>query len=312
MSDLRSLIQAIREAEQGGPLFENEVLTGYSGKKFFGALQRMARLLVTPEQCYLEVGVFQGLTLLSVAKVLENGSAYGIDNFAFLDPDQKNLNIVNARMEKLGITNARVINQDYEDALESLGDHLQGKKVGLFLVDGPHDYRSQLMCLLLIQPWLAERCAIVVDDSNYEHVRQANRDFLQTNAEFKLLFEAYSPAHPSNLKGAELEEARKGWWNGINILVRDPKNSIESRMPPTARSRALFENDHPVHASQFPAEAPEAMQLLRSIKTLQLHKSFVYAINALLKKPQKSGRFKSMNTFSENLNKGRYADIKPD
>lgn len=309
MSDLRSLIQAIREAEQHGPLFENEVLTGFSGKKFFGALQRMARLLVTPEQCYLEVGVFQGLTLLSVAKVLENGMAYGVDNFAFFDPDHKNLNIVKDRMQKLGITNAVLINEDYEDALENLDQFLKGKKVGLYFVDGPHDYRSQLMCLMLIQPYLAENCAIVIDDCDYQHVRQANRDFLQTFPEFKLVFEAYSPAHPHNLRGPELEEARNGWWNGINILVRDTKNEIVQSFPPTERSRTLFENDHTAHSAQFPAESPEALRLLRALKTLQLHKALVFLIQALFSKSKVRGKFRSMNTFSDGLTKGRYADM---
>ncbi|MBK7410887.1 MAG: class I SAM-dependent methyltransferase [Saprospirales bacterium] len=92
-----------------GLLFENDILTGFSGKKLVGTLQRLARQFVTPEQCYLEIGVFQYAT---------------------------------------------VINQDYEDALENLKTHIGEKKVGLFFIDGPHDYRSQLMCLLLIQPFL--------------------------------------------------------------------------------------------------------------------------------------------------------------
>ncbi|MBK8493516.1 MAG: class I SAM-dependent methyltransferase [Saprospirales bacterium] len=310
MADLKTLINDIRDAEENGPLFENEILTGYSGKKLFGTLQRLGRHLVTPDQCYLEVGVYQGLTLLSVAKALEVGTAYGIDNFAFFDPDHKNLTIVNNRMEKLGISNAGLINQDYEDALENLDTHLNGKKVGLYFVDGPHDYRSQLMCLLLIQPYLADNCVIVVDDCDYQHVRQANRDFLQTYPEFKLLFESYSPAHPYNLKGETLEEARNGWWNGVNIMVRDTKNELERSFPPTERSRALFENDHLVHAAQFPTEAPEALRLLRSLKTFQLHKTLIFLIKALFSRPGVRGRFRSMNTFSEKLPKSRYAMVK--
>ena len=307
MSKLSRLINAIQEAEQDGPLFENEVLTGYSGRKLFGALQRLGRHLVDENRCYLEVGVYQGLTLLSLAKSLESGLAYGIDNFAFFDPDHKNLDIVNQRMEKLGITNAVLINRDYEDALLELESHLGGKKVGLYFVDGPHDYRSQLLCLLLIQPHLADDCAIVVDDCNYRHVRQANSDFLQAFPEFKLLFESYTPAHPHNLQGSDLEEARSGWWDGVNIMVRDPKEILERSLPPTERNRTLFENEHLVHAARFPTEAPEAMRLWDSLRTFNLPKAFYFILRSLATRRATRGAFRSMNTHSQGLPKSRFA-----
>ena len=120
MTNIESLISDIQGAESKGPLYKNELLTGFSGESLYGTLQRLARHLVDTDQCYLEVGVFQGMTLLSVAGSLESGLAYGIDNFAFFDPDQKNQGIVRERMEKLGIDNAVLIDQDYEDALEKL------------------------------------------------------------------------------------------------------------------------------------------------------------------------------------------------
>lgn len=274
-----------------------------------GALQRLSRLLVTPESCYLEVGIFQGLTLLSVAKVLESGMAYGIDNFAFFDPDHKNFGLVKERQDKLGIHNTGILNMDYEDALENLGEHLGNKKVSVYFVDGPHDYRSQLVCLLLIQPWLADDCVIMVDDCNYPHVRQANRDFLLAYPEFKLMFEAYTPAHPHNLRGAELQHARDGWWNGVNILVRDRDNRLERTFPVTERSRLLYENDHLVHSARFAGEAPFAMQLLRTVKSFEWHKTLALMIKALRSRAAFPGYFKSMNTYSQDLPAGRYASF---
>lgn len=310
MTNIESLISAIQDAESKGPLYKNELLTGFSGESLYGTLQRLARHLVDTDQCYLEVGVFQGMTLLSVAGSLESGLAYGIDNFAFFDPDQKNQGIVRERMEKLGIDNAVLIDQDYEDALEKLDRYIGSKKVGLYFVDGPHDYRSQLMCLLYIRPFLAERCAIVVDDCNYQHVRQANCDFLRAFPEFKLLFDSYTPAHPANLAGLELEKARAGWWNGVNILVRDPADELAPSFPPTERDRTLFENDHLIHAAQFPADANEALRLLRTLKTLQWHKTIILMLKHIFSRSTIRGKYRSMNTSSEGLPKSRVAQMK--
>ena len=85
---LTKVAEAIREAESKGMLKENPILTGFSGKKMMGALQRFAAEFTDEKNCYLEVGVFQGLTLLSVGSVAK-GDVFGIDNFAFLTRMEK-------------------------------------------------------------------------------------------------------------------------------------------------------------------------------------------------------------------------------
>jgi len=296
MSFIDQVVQCIQEAEQKGTLVEREdVLTGYSGKKLYGTLQRLAKTVLTEDTCYVEVGVYQGLTLLSTALSNEKGSFIGIDNFAFFDPQGKNKGLVEERTAKLGLKNTSLINADYEDALEQLEQHLGAKKVGIYFIDGPHDYRSQLMCLLLIKPYLAENAVILIDDSNYRHVRQANRDFLLTNPEFKLLFESYTPAHPMNLKGEEKQKALDGWWDGINIIVKDSKNALEPEFPSTVRNRSIYENEHLLHASQYPEQTLFVWEIIKKLR--------LYPILNLLRKPSKifSGKFKNANTFSESL-----------
>jgi hypothetical protein len=132
------------------------VLTGFSGEKLMHCLQAFTRILCGSDACYVEIGVFQGLTLLSNAAVNSNVRCFGIDNFSLFNEGKNNLSIVEQRMRKL--------NMDYEAALQSLDRHLGGRKVGVFFVDGPHDYRSQLVPLLLAKPYLAANCAIFVDD----------------------------------------------------------------------------------------------------------------------------------------------------
>jgi hypothetical protein len=44
--------------------------------------------------CYAEVGVFQGLTMLSVALAAPGLACIGIDDFSILDPKGENLAVV--------------------------------------------------------------------------------------------------------------------------------------------------------------------------------------------------------------------------
>lgn len=296
---LNKYYQAIKEAvESEGIITDDKVLTGFSGYRMIRLLQNVSKVRLDSSTCYVEVGVFQGLTLLSVAKVVENAQIYGIDNFAFFDRNGKNISIINERTKKLQLNNVNIINEDYEDALEDLSKHIGSKKVGVYFVDGPHDYRSQLICLELIKPFLADDAIIIIDDCNYRHVRQANRDFLFNNKGFKLLFQSYSKCHPLNLSTSERKDAEKDFWNGINVIVRDGENKLKSYFPPTFRSRNLYENEHILHTSKLPDTIVYFIPLVNLLGGL---------IKRISKKPfAEAGKFKSMNTYSDDLPKNDF------
>ncbi len=299
MEEFKEIAAEIKEAEENGLMGEEtDVLTGYSGKKLVGLLQRLSRKRVSDEACYLEVGVYQGLTLLSVAKELSKGKAYGIDNFAFFDRDGKNFSLVKERKQKLNIDRAEVINMDYEDALENLSEHINHKKVGVYFIDGPHDYRSQLMCLLLILPHLADNAIILVDDCNYRHVRQANRDFLSSHPEYKLIYQSYGKSHPLNMNAADRKEAENGWWDGINVIVKDPDNKLPQMLPPTFRSRLLYENEHAIHATKHPDVVPGLLPIVNLLAPLY---KLIFKKRAVIK-----GKYKEMNTYSDGLPKNDF------
>ncbi len=305
------LIGCIKAAEPNGALYRPSNLTGFSGNKIIGALQRFPTVYSNLENvCYLEVGVFQGLTLLSVASACKMMPCYGIDNFAYFDPENKNLSTIQKKTSEFRLTNVGIINRDYEDALEKLDEDIGGKKVAVYFIGGPHDYRSQLMCLELALPYLHDNAIVLVDDCNYRHVRQANRDFLVTHPEWKLLFEAYTTCHPVNMNPEDQKEARQGWWNGVNVLVRDPLGELLTMYPPTERSRQVFENEHFIHATKIAEIAPEAILLVQAFYSL----SIVQTVRSFLKLPVlffRNGkmfkeRFNLTNTHSEGLQGSHY------
>lgn len=303
---IQNIQEAIQEAEQSGLYKATNHLTGYSGEKFMGCLQRLAALNVSEDKVYLEIGVFQGMTLLSVANAVHPHDVFGIDNFAFFDSENKNFSIVKERREKNQLHNAHVINMDYEDALMQLEQHLGNRKIGVYFIDGPHDYRSQLVCLLLAKPYLADDAIIIIDDSNYRHVRQANNDFLMGHPEFKLIFEAYTPCHPLNMNEEQIADARKGWWDGVNIMVRDKENILAPMYPPTYRSRQLYENEHRLHTVRFPEsgilgqDLADAAYSGKIFKTIKLYFSF---LKKYFNRKGDTPKFSYTNTYSEDLPK---------
>lgn len=309
MSDYKEWIaqlgNAIKESQDQGLLNELSGISGFSGARLVGLLQRLASLQEKDSNsCYLEVGVFQGMTLLSVASVLKKEHAYGIDNFSQFDKGGENYSVIQRRKAEYNIDNCSLINMDFEDALEGIEKHIK-TKIGLYFIDGPHDYRSQLLCLELAKPFLAERAIIVIDDSNYRHVRLANSDFLKFNPEFKLVFEAYTKKHPVNMDQQEKQQAQQGWWNGINVLVRDRENLLKSTLPATERDRTLYVNDHLVHQYKYADVAPEATYAVTCLASLRPLR-FIKAAATIAKKiatgtEPKRGKYLLANTYSENL-----------
>lgn len=310
---IAELYDLIAAADANGPVphRDAEALSGLSGRKTVGLLQRLAASRAsTPDRCYVEIGVFQGLTLLSVALAAPDANCFGIDDFSILDPEQNNLTIVENRIRDLAVTNAQLINSDYEAALARLPDHVGNRSLGVCFIDGAHDYRSQLMGLLLALPHLADDGVLVVDDANYAFVRRATADFLLTHPDFRLIFEAYSPAHPANMERAELSEWEAGWLNGIHIISRDPDHTLPDRLPPLADDRALYVNDWLVHRHGLAELAPEALEIASAIVSAD-QDAETQARQALLRHhKERASRFESLlpdrNTRSNGLTRGSF------
>jgi hypothetical protein len=296
-------LAALKAVEAGAssnlPFDVQDKSMGFSGKKLLASLQRLTGEACSSGECYVEVGTYRGLTLLSVASANPTVACYGIDNFSHHDQDGINESLIRERAAKAGIHNATLIKSDFEDALGGLSDYIGSKQIGCYLVDGPHDYRSQFVCLTLAHKWLAPRAVIFVDDSNYEHVRQANKDFLLAFPKFKLLFEAYGLAHPDNLDAETHKKVREEYWNGLNIMVHDPDDELEAIYPPTSSDRTRYVNDHLVHSSPIAEAAPEALNFAVSLfRPWRIPRTGLKLLEKM-RRPELRNRYRSVNTYSQ-------------
>lgn len=267
---MQEFVEICRKADSDGLLVDlpSSTLDGFSGSRLVGAIQRFTRHFTNSDNAvYVEIGVFQGLTLLSNAFANPGSECLGIDNFSQFNEGRTNKEIVQKRMAALNIDNAHILDRDFEEALNRLDEVLSaGQKIGVFFVDGPHDYRSQLVPLLRVKPYMAENGVILIDDANYPHVRQAIFDFLQSAPEYALLCEAYTSAHPANLSAEEKSKALRGWWNGVNILVHDPDHALPRNLPPLSPgARDLHFINHDLFRNRY---AELSWQVLQRVEAL--------------------------------------------
>lgn len=302
---LKAVRAAIAEASEGPPpeFKFGDALSGFSGRRLISCLHKLTGILCGPDRVYLEIGVFQGLTLISNAYMNPKVACFGVDNFSLFNEGRDNYAIVRQRIERLGVTNATIINMDFEEALLGLDRHIGGRKIGVFFVDGAHDYRSQLVSLLKAKPYLADGCAIVIDDSNYGHVRQANADFLRSHPEFALLMEAYTPGHMANLSATDRELAAAGFWNGVNILVHDPAHLV-GRSYPREEEKGIYFQSHDVFRHEFAELAFPCLQAIQSALDGDDRDNSAFAeirVKFSQHRADNSDRFRHQNTLSTGL-----------
>ena len=167
------------------------------------------------DEIYCEIGSFQGTTLIGALLDRPETMAYAVDNFSEFDFDGSNREQLQKNLQRFNLeSQVCFCDRDFEEFFWELPDIETENKIGVYLYDGAHDYRSQLLGLLLIRPFLANKALLIVDDANSKEVQQANWDFIATNPECQLLLEIFTPGN-----------GYPTFWNGLQILSWDVEKS---------------------------------------------------------------------------------------
>jgi Methyltransferase domain len=165
-----------------------------------GAVVNSAVAHMAPGTAFVNVGVWHGYSFL--AGLLDNPDkrAFGIDNFSqFGGPRDEFL----ARFESLRSPEHSFADSDYRDFFE---DGFS-EPIGVYIYDGEHSYENQLEGLRVAEPFFADDCLIIVDDTNWRAPRKATFDFL-----------AHSPKTYSVLLDVRTAGQHPTLWNGLLVL----------------------------------------------------------------------------------------------
>lgn len=176
------------------------------------SIRRMSRLAnaavlstavreMDPGHVFVNVGVWNGFTLLGAMAGNEDRACLGVDNFAeFGGPKQDFLE----RFLSLRSPRHRFFDQDYIDFFAAGLD----RPLGVYLYDGEHSYENQYRGLMVADPFYAEDSVVIVDDTNLDRARDATMQFTEDSRhEWEVVFERQTSSirHPT-------------LWNGLMIL----------------------------------------------------------------------------------------------
>jgi precorrin-6B methylase 2 len=146
------------------------------------ALLNLAASMLEPGESYVEVGSLRGTSLIAAMVGNEDADFVAIDDFSMQDASRKQLE---GNVKQFGLDVPTIVEGDAFQV--SPVGRARGEERRVYYYDAGHSYEQQLDGLRMIEPWLADRALLIVDDTDWEQVEQATRDYLEQQPKARLL-----------------------------------------------------------------------------------------------------------------------------
>ena len=155
-------------------------------------------------EAYAEAGTFRGTSLIAAMLGNEGREFVAIDDFSLGDGGRADLD---ENLRRFGLDGkATVVEGDVFELLR--GGALLGPRVGVWYYDAAHGYEQTLNGLRLVEPYLAPRALLIVDDADWERVAAAARDYVAAQPQVRVLLDL-----PGQNRGSP------HWWYGVRVLA---------------------------------------------------------------------------------------------
>ena len=175
-------------------------------------LLNLAVSCLQEDEVYCDIGTFQGASLISALLNHPDKTAYAVDNFSELDPENKNFDTLANNLEEFNLSEQVFFcYQDFEEFFRDLKNEEIDQKIGIYFYDASQNYRSCLLGLLSLKPVISNQALIIITNCQWQSCQQAVRDFLFTHHQARLII--------------DFSQADYLLWNGIQILSWD--NQLE-------------------------------------------------------------------------------------
>ncbi len=141
-------------------------------------------------EIYCEIGTYQGSSLIGALLDQGDRQAYGVDNFSEWDESSESYETLIENLTQFNVLDrVEFYNQDFERFLLDLRDRQPTPKIGVYFYDCAYDYRSQLIGLLFMKNFLADRALVIVNNGHWKTVQQAQKDFIAAHPECQAISE---------------------------------------------------------------------------------------------------------------------------
>lgn len=178
---------------------------GYTSAKVRMLLHRLLDHLPADET-YLEIGCWQGATLISA--LLDHPAARAVvcDNWSeFKHVESKKIFFANLAKYESRLPKIKVFEQD----CFTLGAKELPEPIGVYFYDGNHTFEAQRKAITRFVPFLAKKAIVIIDDWNHAPVKAGTQKGWEEVKPAKL--DSYEL--PANCNGD-----RENYWNGIGAF----------------------------------------------------------------------------------------------
>ncbi|NEN92194.1 MAG: hypothetical protein F6K48_26130, partial [Okeania sp. SIO3H1] len=118
------------------------------------------------DEIYCEIGTTQGLTLIGALSTHPEKMAYAVNNFSNFDSTGELQQELLENLQQFNLeSQVFFCDQDVEEFLLELRDVETENNIGVYLYNGSPDYRSVLLGLMLIKPFLAKEALVVINNA---------------------------------------------------------------------------------------------------------------------------------------------------
>lgn len=166
--------------------------------------------LLDDGEAYLEVGTFQGKSLVSAMLGNSPRPTFACDNFSEFDTNS--FAITQQNLAKYGLRD-RVVFYDCDFTRIYNPDHLP-VPIGFYFYDGAHDEESQYLGIKLVEPFLADEAIVFVDDWRLA----SDSGSYAKPGTMRAVDESENHWHLMYELPARMNGDRALWWNGLGVL----------------------------------------------------------------------------------------------
>ena len=167
---------------------------------------------MSPDECYLEIGTWKGLTTCSAAHGNAGKVCVANDKFRlwgqWTGPGilAKRAFFSNVRRYRNG---SAEIQMHAMTSNRFFSKCAPPKPVGVYFYDGDHSYRGTRDGIVKAARWLANTSVVLVDDWIDPEIRSGARDGFE---------QAGLTIQWQRALGGEKHNNRDGWWNGVGVF----------------------------------------------------------------------------------------------
>jgi hypothetical protein len=163
-------------------------------------------------EVYVEVGCYQGASLVGAAAGNPGARIFACDNFSQFDGAADALRRTLERYTPPG--QVRFFDAEFRDFLRDAP--WRPAKIGAYFYDGGHSFLDQYDGLRLVAADLADDALVIIDDTNKRAARSADALFARQGPGADLILNLRTPRnhHPT-------------WWNGIQVYRVRKRAAVE-------------------------------------------------------------------------------------